>query len=90
MARPGVTVGDWLKHISDVGPVKGLRIRIELAVQENPFKDSYLECLKAAEEGSKQLIKEGKFQKCQEMIDDFEEHRVVLEFFDDFMIFSWE
>ena len=90
MARPGVTVGDWLTHISNTGPNKSLSIRIENAVKDNQFKEYYLECMKAAEAGKKEFEKAGKFIECKEMIKDFDDEKIKVEFKGHSIVFSWE
>lgn len=90
MARPGVTVGDWITHISNTGPNKCLSLRIENAVKDNPFKEHYLECMKAAETGKKEFEKPGKFIECKEMIDNFADEKIKVEFKGHSILFTWE
>lgn len=89
MAGPGIKIGDWLTHISNTGPNKSLSIRIEHAIRDNEFKEYYLECMKAAEAGKKEFRKEGRFVPCQDMIDNFDDENIKVEFHVYSIVFSW-
>lgn len=89
MARPGITLGSMLRTAMISENKKTVRVRFEQAVEDSPFKEYFLECLEKAEQGCTWFAKTGKFAKCQEMKDVFNDEGINLSFFGDCMKFSW-
>ena len=89
MAKLGISIGQMLSHVATKGPSEKMRRRIDNAVEDSPYKEDCMNCLKAAEEGKKFYKKYGKFAECNQMVTDLAKEDVIVNFTDGYMIFSW-